>query len=518
MITKKTFSLCILITILIFSCNNDDSEPAMEQGGFNNISELETKLDSVYINLARATKDNTFFASAWAGDDITTFVASGKADFREIDARLRTNTNNRHRRALSASYKIIKDINTILFNAANFNTENNGIKDQLLGEAYFIRGFLYHYLIRRFGKLPIQLNEKIAIDAPIAEPTEVYQLIENDWLKAEQLLPVIYPGIEAGAKRPNKGSAAAFLARLYLDWAGFPVKDNTKYELAAAAAKKVIDNNTAHGFDLIDNLDDLWTLEHRFNKESIFTIEYCTSCPQGGNRKYGRLGYHAQFRGWNETFAEIKFFENFPDNHRKNATYITDIMIEDPFTNPTNRETIHWENQIYPQPIFAKITGKGDIPRGDFVTNRNDYIMRYAEVLLIYAEASARAGNSSADAWEALNKVRRRAELLPFQQPNPEIDLTTGNLAELAYTEKGWELAGEFLRWYDLIRMEKVSFFLNNDYRNSTTSKISDPNNPNNGQTIEEPVQILGSTETDNYFYPIFENDDYKEFYPKEDD
>jgi len=140
-----------------------------------------------------------------------------------------------------------------------------------------------------------------------------------------------------------------------------------------------------------------------------------------------------------------------------------------------------------------------DISRDAFNTNRNDFVMRYAEVLLIYAEASGRSGNETPAAWEALNQIKRRAEGLPFVTPSAKDYPSTGNIADLAYTERKWELAGEYLRWNDLVRMEKVAEAMTN--RTKVTSKNSA------GVVLKESNDIVGSTGTDNYFAPIPQNE-----------
>lgn len=242
-----------------------------------------------------------------------------------------------------------------------------------------------------------------------------------------------------------------------------------------------MDNAGAHGFGLMDNVADLWKVENRFNKESLFTLTYCTTttgCPNNSlaNRKYARLGLPADLGGWNETFAEIKFFQDFPEGPRKEATYRTDL---------------DWENfNAQKSPVFAKVTGPvGDLPQGSFQTERNDFFMRYASILLIYAEASGLSGNETPEAWEALNKIRRRAAGLPFNTPDPSIDVTSGNLADLAFEERKWEFAGEYVRWFDLVRREKVEEAL---------SVRDIPDAP-----IPEHNPIIGSLETSNYLAPI---------------
>ncbi|MGB5264394.1 MAG: RagB/SusD family nutrient uptake outer membrane protein [Lutimonas sp.] len=494
--------LASLLTIV--GCSSDDEKVIFPTTEYKSVQELENAIDSLYVELGRATRMNGFFAPAWGGDDISTSVFSGKADFREVDSRSVSPNNGQLTFIWKVSYEIIYYINSILLNASNLEVADENHKDRLLGEVFFVRGLMYHYMTRVFGKIPIQFGPEPNYNIALSEIVDVYKQIESDWLEAERSLPDIYPGVETGAPRPNNGSARAFLARLYLDWGGFPLQAPSKYQEAATSAKKVINNHESHGFYLMEDLDDLWTLEHRLNKESVFTIEHCVGCVQGSNRKSGKVGNPIELGGWWESFSEIKFFETFPDNHRKDATYITDPMIDDPHSNPLGGTTINWTTFDSQQnPLLAKITGKGDIPRDDFDSDRNDYMMRYAEVLLIYAEASARSGNEDQDAWEALNKIKRRAELLPPNVPAPSIDISTGDLAELAFTERGWEFAGEYLRWFDLTRMVRVDEFLRDSYRNDISSTVSDPNHPDYGQPVVEMAQILGSTGTDNYFSPI---------------
>ncbi|GJM29032.1 MAG: membrane protein [Cyclobacteriaceae bacterium] len=492
----------------MIGCVDLEEDPTialLSPGEYNDLTEMELAVTGMYRKFGMVL--TTFYVAGWAGDDMTTHRASNKHDFREFDQRFVSNSNSRAAGVWQTAYSGIRSANNVIFNSQNLQVTDQVGKDRLLGEAYFWRGLMYHHLTRVFGKLPLQLDPVPDTEIGLSEIQVVYGQIEADLLEAERLLPAIYPGVMPGAPRPNSGTARAFLARLYLDWAGWPLKDASKYDMAAASAKQVIDNHTSHGFDLMDNLKDLWTIEHRFNQESIFTLAFCADICGIINRKTVRVGFPADLNGWSETFAEIKFFEDFPPGPRKEATYITDPTIQDPTDSDfdPNGPTISWTAFTdQQQPIFAKITGFGDVERTNSRNNRNDYLMRYAELLLIYAEASGRSGNPNSDAWEALNKIKRRAAGLPFDTPDASVDVTSGDLAELAYTERKWELAGEYLRWFDLTRMERVAEALNNDYRNSSTSLGTNPDNVENfGKPIIEPNQITGSTGTDNYFAPI---------------
>ena len=480
--------VALVVALLVTSCIDLEEDPALSRlapGSFTNQAELELGVTGLYTQLAGMARMTTFMVSGWGGDDITTHKVSNKADFREYDQRAVSPLNARSATNWRDIYSTVRAANSVLANSKDLKLPDQDAQNRLVGEAYFIRGLVYFHLTRIHGRLPLQLEPDPIVDLPLSSQEDVYKQIESDLKQAETLLPLKYPGVNAGAPRPNKGSAKAILARLYLDWGGYPAKDQTKYGLAAAKAKEVIDNQASYGFALVTDLESLWTVANRFNTESVFTIVY--SVPLGtGNRKYGKLGHPADLQGWQETFAEIRFFEDFPAGPRKNATYRMDYDWQN-FSDQTN-------------PVFKKIVGPaGDISLNDFDTNRNDYYMRLAEVYLIFAEASGRAGAATPEAWEALNKIRRRAAGKPFGTPDPTVDVTSGDIAELAFTERKWEFAGEYLRWADLVRMERVKEALSQRAPRVSKNKA--------GELLKVSNPIIGSLEKDNYFAPIPQNE-----------
>ncbi|CDF79776.1 SusD-like protein [Formosa agariphila KMM 3901] len=473
-------ALALIVAFFFQSCADLDEDPTQSQlapGQFSSLEDFNLGVTGVYGKLRTAAQWTTFNVFGWAGDDMTTHKALNKAPFREYDQMNVSGDNPRSLSNWNDVFSMIRAVNTVIESAEGMNVTDQDGYNRLLGESYFLRGTLFLHMSRIHGRIPLPLTSVPDFDIALASQEEVYVQIEKDLLLAESLLPEIYPGVEQGAPRPNKGSAQAILSRLYMNWAGFPLKDNAKYTDAASVAKKVIDNHSAHGFELLSDLNNLWKVENRFNKESVWTIAY-NNPANLGNRKYGILGYPSDVEGgWSETFAEVRFFEDFPEGPRKEATYRTDL------------DWKNFKDQV--QPVFTKIAGPlGDLP-SQWSTDRNDFYMRYAEVLLNYAEASGRSGNNGADAWEALNKIRRRAAGKPHNIPDPSIDVTSGNLAELAFTERKWEFAGEYLRYNDLVRMERVEEALNDSARTPL-----DPNIP-----IANPV--LGSLSTDNYYAPI---------------
>ena len=510
------FSL-ILLTFILGSCNSPfdlDEDPTIASRAdvpYTSRQELELGVTGVYGQFTRTAWQTTFFVNGYSGDDMTTHRASNKADFREYDQRFITGENSRTNGNWGAIYRMVRAINNVFRNSADLTLEDQDLQDRLTGEMYFLRGLLFHHLTRIHGRIPIPLSDIPDPDIRLATQLEVYEQIESDYLMAESLLPTIYPDVPLGAPRPNSGSCRALLARLYLDWAGFPMKDNSMYAQAVASAKQVMDNSSSHGFALVDDIGSLWTLENRFNSESLFTIAMCNPCGLA-NRKYGKLGLPGDFGGWQETFAEIRFFEDFPEGPRKEATYHTEVPLDEDgkvTADVANASSfVPWTEFTDQQnPVFRKVVGPFEDNIFNFhLTDRNDPYMRYAELLLTYAEASGRAGSVTTEAWAALNMVRRRAAGVPISMPDPSVDLGPGDgsIEELAFMERKWELAGEYLRWNDLVRMERVEEALSNRNPRVSIGTQFDENGVATPVPITQPSNpIIGSLGTDNYFAPI---------------
>lgn len=509
----------ILILAMTFSgCEqfNIDENPGASQLAvlpYGSIEDLQLGVTGIYgkFNEGNA-RMTTFYVNGWSGDDMTTHRASNKADFREYDQRAITSDNSRTADNWAAVYAIVRAANTVLSSVEGQQLSDSDAQNKLIGETHFLRGLAFYHLARIHGRIPLVLDVDPYARPELATQLEVYTQIESDLLQAESLLPV---SSNLGASRPNSGSARAILARLYLDWAGYPIKDNSKYAEAASSAKQVMDNAASHGFALMEDVSSLWTMANRFNTESLFTIAFCADCGLA-NRKYGKLGLpgSAPTNGWQETFAEIRFFEDFPEGARKEATYHQAVPLDKDGNIITDEATpiadfLPWTEFVDQQnPVFRKVVGPfEDNIWGGFESDRNDFIMRYAELLLLYAEASGRAGTAGADAWEALNMVHRRAAGLPFGAPDPS-DLTAadGSIEELAFTERKWELAGEYLRWYDLVRMERAQEALGGSARDPRISIGTTYDADGNGTPIPLTAPsnpILGSLSPDNYYAPI---------------
>jgi hypothetical protein len=280
---------------------------------------------------------------------------------------------------------------------------------------------------------------------------ENYKQIESDLLIAEKTLPA--PGSQ-GVGRASAGFAKTILADLYLTWAGWPVKDASKYALAAAKSKEVIDYNK---YSLLP-IAQLWTLDGGKSAETIFSFIFPSDKSILGT--YGQAFTFHQGLGTSDIFPELRFFNDFPAGPRKDYTFLLDIpsrAVSGGVIVSKNPPTTPWQTSDRQHPMYRKYVFATDLTASSSqpVTLRAVDVYRYAEILLIYAEAQARIGQN-ASSIEALNQVKRRAAGLPFNVPNASVDVVSATPNEIV-DEKGWEFAGENKRWYDLVRTERAA-------------------------------------------------------------
>ena len=174
------------------------------------------------------------------------------------------------------------------------------------GEARFLRALAYFHLVRTNGNMPVILDGTTPTgDEVRATVLENYQHIENDLLIAESNLPG--PANVSNVGRASAGAAKALLADFYLTWAGWPVKDASKAQLAAAKAKEVID--MAY-YELLP-ISELWKLENQNSKESVFSIQFSEVEDMRSGWPAGTSFHEA--RGWSDMYPELQFFHDFPE-------------------------------------------------------------------------------------------------------------------------------------------------------------------------------------------------------------
>lgn len=444
---KKITIVCLFF--LLTGCKNYlDEVPEGQVVGTNAIQDvagLESALTGTYKGLlrtwARGFLTSAIEAYVMGGDDVTSLSGGNKAEFRQVDQFDVVSSNSRLGQIWSGCYKTIQGANNIINNYKTVSGDQNTI-NAIVGEAYFLRALGYYWLVRGYGNIPLITSADFTSDLLTVQksaPADIYKLIESDLLQAELLVP----NTKRDAGRPNKGSVKAMLADVYLTEGGWPIKDASKYALAAAKAKEVIDNKATYGFDLVPDLATLWsgTPASVGTSEEVFAFQTSVNFGGSANAFYGSSASPGDENGWDDFFAEVGFFNRFPAGKRKDVTFYTE------FTKADGTK-ISWQDSQSKHPYYRKFRLADN---SNYQSSMPVHMIRYAHVLLVYAEAQARSGGSvSADAYTAINAVRKRAGL-------PEVSgLSAADFASAVVDERAWEFAGEYTRWFDLQRLELV--------------------------------------------------------------
>lgn len=328
-------------------------------------------------------------------------------------------------------------------------------KNAVKGEAYFMRAVAYFYLVRFWGDVPIIENPYDYIYNPLVHRNlkeDVYTFIEMDLNNAISLLPEKIRGADYDSNaRVSVGSAKAMLAKVYLT--------QGKYTESKALATEVINSGE---FQLLDNYADLWLTANNNNPESIFAIQWANSNDYGsGNQSNianSAAGYGLSNMGdWNVFGPGQDVLDIYPDGDLRE---VENLMI--PGYTYDNLFTSDGEQFTVPDDISAATSGSaikkyvvGGTDEFDNwgMTTNNTYVMRYADVLLIYAEATMAGAGSTTDATALgyFNDIRDRAGLVPLPT------LTNENLLQ----ERRREFAFEGEYWFDLQRLLPQQELLN---------------------------------------------------------
>jgi len=478
-------TLLILSALWLFTdCNKLEEHPLGRANTpeitYSSVSNLNATAIAMFAALrgegswAEGFGCSQYMTTMYGADDMTTYEANNKEPFREFDKFSHTASNIWMPNLYRGCYRAIVNANAVIeYSVYTGGTESE--INNLVGQAYFIRGLSYFYLVRSWGEVPLFTDPSPDPEIFRSPVEDIYNRVIDDFIMAESLLP----DKQDDVGRPVKGAAKAFLAKAYLTKAGWPVKDESCYALAAEKAKEVIDNKATWGFELLENFSDIWLRAFDNSSESVFSLQYSLNFADGtqANHIIGKATIpDAEEGGWDDFFCELTFYNEFPDGPRKKATFRTTFITQD-------LDTIDYRDSRTRHPYYAKFRDGAVDDATPWIsayhTQAAYALMRYADVLLIYAEAQAQAEGPDDQCYEAINLVRRRAGLGDL-----ESGLSKEDFVSAVIDERGWELAGEGKRWYDLLRTEKIP---------EVVAK-RDP---------AEQVQITGSVTEDNFYAPI---------------
>lgn len=327
-------------------------------------------------------------------------------------------------------------------------------KDVMVGEVRFLRAYYNFELVKWFGPIPIKKDARFKIGdettIPRSPVSDVYAYIEEDLIYAISVLPVV----QSETGRATKGAAQALLGKAYL------------YQQKYAESANVLDELIATGpYSLATNYNDMFEAEGENGPESVFEVQYtdvegagfeCLQCSEGnvavgfsGVRGYDGPDFTSGF-SFNVPVQEA--YEAFEPGDLRRDVAILDIVAwseETGASYSTGNEHTGYFNRKY-IPRKRNPEAQNDLN----LTNPNNYrAIRYADVLLMAAEANNVGGISDAKAQDYLNQVRARA----FGDDNHNVTLTGGALTEAIYHERRVELMGEGHHFFDLVRTGRAA-------------------------------------------------------------
>lgn len=305
-------------------------------------------------------------------------------------------------------------------------------KEELIAEAKFLRGWQYFMLEKNFGSVPLIMSDnldELEIDAANTPAVEIYDQIISDLEAAEQGLPATN---EAG--RATSGAATAFLARVYLTLASYQANNifpdrsynenaQTYYQLAADKAKQVIDSGN---YSLFDDYKDNFSLDTENGQEHIFSFQH--SRTQNANIiNFFSVPFTC---GLTPAAAEGEFIPTM-DIYQAytEGDYRRDVNLIDECTTPGGEQQT-FEDWAAPVPHIFKYYTMGVDPLE--LRNMNTPVMRYAEVLLIYAETLNEL-NRTDEAYPYINMVRERAR--NGDPSAPPQDIAQGSLSQAEFRD-----------------------------------------------------------------------------------
>lgn len=508
MITKiynKRAARVIYLLLLSFSPFLLSNCADLEQSSLSSIDrdnfysskqEIEAALNGIYQEF---TVDDFYGMynnqSIYLNDLQTDYVKAGaqtnSAHIREVSNFAIQPTNLFVGYAWKEHYTAINRANVLIDKVTEASWLDEQTKQNYIAEARFLRALMYFNLVRYFGGVPIVLHDGEGEGAPRNSIDEVYGQIVNDFSAAEQL-----PGdYSTRDSKPSSLAAKALLSNVYLVWAQTLTEQGRAnqrafYQKSIDYANAVI---ASKKYRLLDKFIDNWTVDKENGPEHIFTVEHDRTIN-------GNVTAHCTFAtNWSDaepvllTTSDRYYEKTDAKDQRRDASWAKRIYNPNTgsdfvFTVPRFRKYIDTIN--YANPASSGNNAGRSI---------NTVIIRYAEVLLIKAEAENELNGPTQAAYDAINEVRRRAYWNPYDNvQNTPSDGSPLNLSGLSQEEfrerlreeRRLEFVLEGKRWSDLVRWHILV-------------KYVKANTPTDAETLGTKTTKIQNVSKKNYLLPL---------------
>jgi hypothetical protein len=456
--TYKALLFFGLASTLLLSCSDDfvnvNSEDENSENFFNTEEDYQNALigaydllQSSYLNvmLGEIASDNTL-----AGGESATDVPG----IQEIDDMIHTPINDQLRDIWNWMYGGVNRANYILEFKDKIDFPN---KANVLGQATFLRAYYYFELVKFFGDVPLAVDQRLLFgDQNTIDRTpaaEVYAQIELDLIFAADNLPLT----QTQTGRVTKGAAQALLGKVYLY--------QSKYSLAAPVLDDVINSGV---YDLVADYSTLFENDNENNVESVFEIQYtdvegagfgCLQCSEGnvaigfnGPRNFNGPLFESGF-SFNVPTQEV--FDAFDQDDARREFAILDIVAFAAANSDFNGGagvtfTEGFEHTGYFNRKYIPRVGDTNIGDQNLTNPGNYRAIRFADVLLMGAEAHNQGDGNDELARQYLNRVRERTTL-------SDVNASGSALTQAIYNERRLELVGEGHHFFDLVRTGRAA-------------------------------------------------------------
>jgi len=443
---KTIFASGIIILLAASSCKKDflDRAPISQMNGNNfykTAEDMKNALSAAYGGLQYSglyyssmhiigdlRSDNTEITNPAAGTDMVAVD-----NFQNLaTTSISSTTWAGHYQAIQSVNIVIEKIEAVPMDA--------GLKARYSAEAKFLRALMYFNLVRIFGDVPLVTkvinNPQEGYTYGRNSSAEVYAQIIADLTDAENNLPYEFTGADIG--RATKGAAMSLLGKVYLT--------QKNWSLAATKLKQVIDQTASNKYQLLPTYAAVFGIANENNRESIFEVQF----KKGSNNEGSP--FTNQFAPIGSGTAVVSvgnpLGQNIPTANMSNAYETNDVR-----KAVSMRNSYVLGSTTVQHNYIIKYAG---VPAANLDSDNNWIVLRYADVLLMYAEALNELGYvADGPAFTYLNQIRTRAGLPSKTSTNVDLALRVADQAAFRLAieqERRVELAFEGHRWFDLVR------------------------------------------------------------------
>jgi hypothetical protein len=449
-------ALCAGLLLATTGCSDflkEDNRSTLTQDNyFANATQAQTAVDGLYNRLRIMNTDVGYGESIWVGLELMALHATTLGQSFNNNQLINQSidpANPYFSNMWNLAYNGIGAANLVLARVPAISMDE-AQKKAMLGQAYFVRAFLYYHLVRLYGDVPLILTPIDGTSPDLypsrAPQADVYARIIADLQAAEQAgLPAV-----DRTGRISQGAVKALLSSVYLTSAGYPLQIKANYQKAADKAAELIDANQ---YPLFTSYASLHNNADKNQGELILQAQYAFGIATNAISALV-IPYFAGVSKYNDEFGAVIPTPGFYATHeagdlraQEQQFYFSKYpSIKDP------NVTVDFKTQAlykYFQVESARGNGVGD---------ENWTLLRMPEVMLIYAEASNEVGGPTPKAYAQINTIRSRAKLPALA------GLSQDDFRTAVWRERYHELAYENKAYFDIQRTRKTYNVATNNF------------------------------------------------------